>query len=205
MLEISGFKVFPEAVSFAVQEKMLGAIRKVVESAPLFRPQTPWGKPMSVQMTSAGRYGWVTDRRGYRYETAHPVTKEPWPPIPEVILQVWQTHAAGAPAPDSCLINFYDQKARMGLHQDKDEADFTYPVVSVSLGDPAVFRMGGMERKAPTRSITLSSGDVVVIGGEARLAYHGIDRIKYAGSPLLPADLFPGGGRVNITLRRVDP
>ncbi len=162
------------------------------------RPVTAWGKPMSVRMTSAGRVGWVIDRGRYRYADRHPETGAPWPAIPDSILDVWRVVSGWPDPPSSCLMNWYGEGAKMGLHQDKDEGDFAPPVVSVSLGDPARFRMGGTSRKGPTESTILSSGDVVVMGGAARLAYHGIDRVMFGESGLLP-----GGGRINLTLRVV--
>lgn len=196
--EIAGFRLFPGFLGRPAQEAMLADIRAVARAAPFFAPLTPWGKPMSVRMTSAGRYGWFTDRKGYRYEPRHP-SGAPWPPIPESVLGVWRAVSGWDGPPDCCLVNHYREKSRMGLHQDKDEMDFRAPVVSISLGDPAVFRIGGTERTAPTRSIVLESGDVVVMGGDARLAFHGVDRIRFGSSTLLEE-----GGRINLTLRVVD-
>lgn len=193
-----GFRIIKGKLPRETQQKMVEDIRNIVRSAPLFSPQTPWGKPMSVQMTSAGKYGWYTDKKGYRYEPKHP-NGNIWPPIPASVSAIWNELVGATRAPDCCLVNYYKEKARMGLHQDKDEADFSYPVLSISLGDPATFRMGGLERSAPTNSILLESGDVVLIGGDARLAYHGIDRIHFGRS-----DLLKDGGRINLTLRVVD-
>ena len=179
---------------------MVEDVRSVVEAAPFVSPMTPWGKPMTVRMTSAGAVGWVSDRSGYRYAPHHPETGAPWPPIPESVLCVWRALSGVSAEPDCCLINYYSAKARMGLHQDKDEADFSIPVLSISLGDPATFRIGGLTRSDPTQSVTLSSGDVLVMGDSARLAFHGIDRIKFGGSTLLR-----DGGRLNLTLRRAGP
>jgi alkylated DNA repair protein (DNA oxidative demethylase) len=155
---------------------------------------------MSVRMSSAGRLGWVIDRGRYRYASRHPETGGPWPPIPDSVLAVWRAVAGWPDDPDSCLINWYGEGARMGLHRDADEGEqaFAAPVVSISLGDPARFRVGGPSRKAPTESVILNSGDVVVLGGAARLAYHGIDRVMFG-----EGDLLPGGGRINLTLRVV--
>ena len=150
---------------------------------------------MSVRMTAAGDLGWVTDRTGYRYSKTH-LDGQPWPDIPDSILSVWRDLTDARRDPDSCLVNFYGEDARMGLHQDRDEDDLTWPVVSISLGDDALFRVGGVEKPTPSKSVWLRSGDVAVIGGEARLAYHGIDRIKFGSSSLLP-----DGGRINVTLR----
>jgi DNA oxidative demethylase len=180
------------------QAAMLEAVRAVAAAAPPFAPLTPWGKPMRVRMTSAGRYGWYTDRRGYRYEPRHP-SGVPWPPIPGEVLGVWRALVPGGRDPDCCLVNFYGEGARMGLHRDADEADFSWPVLSISLGDPATFRIGGTERSDPTRSFPLASGDVLLLAGAARLAYHGVDRIRFGASPLLR-----DGGRINLTLRVVD-
>jgi DNA oxidative demethylase len=180
------------------QTAMVEAVRGVAAAAPLFSPLTPWGKPMRVRMTSAGRYGWFSDRRGYRYIDRHP-SGAPWPAIPPEILAVWHALVPGGRDPDCCLVNFYGEGARMGLHRDHDEKDFSWPVLSLSLRDPAIFRIGGTERSDPTRSFPIESGDVVLLAGAARLAYHGVDRIRFGGSPLLRE-----GGRINLTLRVVD-
>lgn len=196
--EAGGFRILHGWLDLPAQEEMRDAIRGVARAAPFFRPLTPWGKPMRVQMTSAGKYGWFTDRKGYRYVREHP-SGVPWPPIPEPVLAVWRALVGETRLPDCCLVNYYAEGARMGLHRDEDEADFSWPVLSISLGDPGLFRMGGRERGDPTRSVWLESGDLVVMGGEARLAYHGIDRIRSGGSCLLR-----DGGRINLTLRVVD-
>ena len=190
---------FPEFLDSAAQAALLPEIRRIVAKAPLFTPAMPRsGQEMSVRMTNCGELGWVTDKeRGYRYQAAHPVTGKSWPPIPKLLLDLWR-EVAKYPAPEACLVNYYAGAAKMGLHQDKDEEDFAAPVLSVSLGDTAMFRIGGETRKAPTRAFELRSGDVVVLGGEDRLAYHGIDRILPGTSNLLAE-----GGRFNLTLRRV--
>lgn len=198
MIAIHGFEIHPEFLDRAAQERLVDELRSVARAAPFFAPVTPRGKPMSVRMTAAGKYGWITDARGYRYEPVHPAGM-PWPPIPETVLGVWRALVSEARLPDCCLVNYYGEKAQMGLHRDADEADFSWPVLSISLGDPGLFRMGGGARSDPTRSVLLSSGDVVVMGGPARLAYHGIDRIRFGGSTLLPQ-----GGRINLTCRVVD-
>lgn len=197
-LQIQGFDIYPDHLSPDAQARMVADIRKVVQAAPLFHPVTPRGQQMSVRMTSAGRVGWVSDRRGYRYEARHPDGGK-WPLIPDSVLSVWQGLSGTDRTPDCCLINFYGEGTRMGLHQDRDEQDFSQPVLSISLGDEALFRMGNVERGGATRSVWLRSGDVVVMGGEARLRHHGIDRIRFGSSPLLP-----NGGRINLTLRVVD-
>lgn len=196
--EIGGFLFHRGWLDDVAQQAMLTEIRAVIEAAPLVRPVTAWGKPMSVRMTSAGRLGWVIDRGRYRYAERHPESGAPWPPIPESVLEVWRGVSGWPADPDSCLVNWYTEGARMGLHQDRDEGRFDAPVVSISLGDPARFRIGGAERKGPTRSTILNSGDVAVMGGAARLAFHGIDRIMFGEGTLLPA-----GGRINLTLRVV--
>lgn len=155
------------------------------------------GKPFSVEETNFGPLGWVSDKSGYRYQPHHPVTGKPWPAIPEALAALWDEIAASPPA-ECCLVNLYRAGARMGLHQDKDERALASPVVSVSLGDDALFRIGGTARRGPSKSLKLGSGDVVMFGGPARLAYHGIDRILPGSSTLIP-----GGGRINLTLRRV--
>jgi DNA oxidative demethylase len=161
---------------------------------------TPGGKPMSVRMSNLGPLGWVTDRSGYRYQPLHPVTGRPWPAMPQVLLDLWSELADPATPPDSCLVNLYRGAARMGLHQDRDEADLRFAVLSVSLGDTAVFRLGGVRRGDPTGSLRLASGDVCLLAGEARTAFHGIDRVLAGSSRLVP-----GGGRINLTLRRASP
>ena len=196
-LQLRGFDIHAGLISAAQQADWVDDIRAVVAAAPLVSPVTPGGRPMSVRMTAAGRLGWVTDRAGYRYAARHPCGGD-WPPIPARVLDLWHRVTGLAREPDCCLINFYGEGARMGLHQDKDEGDFTFPVLSVSLGDDALFRMGGVDRPAPTQSLWLRSGDVVVMGGEARLAWHGIDRVRHGSSALLPK-----GGRINLTLRVV--
>ncbi|NRA98842.1 MAG: alpha-ketoglutarate-dependent dioxygenase AlkB [Rhodobacteraceae bacterium] len=177
---------------------LVETVRDVARHAPLNRFMTPYGKQMSVRMTAAGRVGWVADQTGYRYSAFQP-SGVPWPPIPQDILSIWTDITDLARAPDCCLINFYDENARMGLHQDKDEGNFDWPVVSISLGDDALFRVGTNDRRGPTRSVWLKSGDVVVLEGPSRLAYHGIDRLKPRSSTLLRE-----GGRLNLTLRVVE-
>ena len=196
--EIRGFRWYPGLIAPERQIEMVQALREVVAAAPLVLPVTPGGRAMSVRMTAAGRLGWVTDRRGYRYEPAHP-SGVAWPAIPEAVMEVWRAVSGVAREPDCCLINFYGAGARMGLHQDKDEGDFSFPVVSISLGDEALFRMGGVDRAEGTQSVWLRSGDVMVMGGAARLAWHGVDRVRHGSSTLLPQ-----GGRINLTLRVVE-
>ncbi|NDR57473.1 alpha-ketoglutarate-dependent dioxygenase AlkB [Aliiruegeria sabulilitoris] len=192
---IRGVSIFQGLLDSAAQMEMVAALREVARMAPFFRPVTSRGQSMSVRMTSAGQVGWVSDRRGYRYEPRHPEGSN-WPPIPESVLAVWSQVVPNARMPDSCLVNFYDADARMGMHQDRDEADLEQPVVSISLGDDALFRIGNLTRGGKTESVWLKSGDVLVIGGAARLVYHGIDRIRAGSSKLLP-----DGGRINLTLR----
>lgn len=198
MLAVGDFAIHKGFLDPAAQAVMAADVAAVADAAPPFAPLTPWGKPMSVRMTSAGRYGWFTDRKGYRYVDRHP-DGTPWPPVPESVLAVWRALVSQARMPDCCLVNLYGPKARMGMHRDADEGDFSWPVLSISLGDSALFRMGGPRRDDPTTSVVLESGDVVVFGGTARLAYHGIDRVRAGSSTLLP-----GGGRINLTCRVVD-
>ncbi|RBW55049.1 alpha-ketoglutarate-dependent dioxygenase AlkB [Ruegeria sp. A3M17] len=194
-LHLRGFDIRKAYLDVAAQTQLIEALRPILKSAPLFRPVTPSGKEMSVRMTSAGALGWVTDKGGYRYQAQHPKGTV-WPDIPETILGIWRKLASNQRDPDCCLINYYGEGARMGLHQDKDEADFSWPVLSISLGDDALFRIGNESRGGKTESIWLNSGDVVVMGGPARLTYHGVDRIRFGSSKLLPK-----GGRINLTLR----
>jgi alkylated DNA repair protein (DNA oxidative demethylase) len=199
---VAGLRYVPGHFDRAEQEALVADIRRVVAAAPLFVPAMPkTGKPMSVRMTNCGPLGWVTEReRGYRYQPVHPVTGAPWPGIPKTLLDLWSTVSGFDKPPEACLVNFYDSDAKMGLHQDRDEKAFAAPVVSVSLGDQCLFRVGGTGRSDPTRSFRLSSGDVVVLGGESRLIFHGVDRI-YPGT----STLLKNGGRINLTLRRVNP
>lgn len=197
-INVRGFLIYKGFLDRSVQEDLVSEARVIAGTAPFFAPVTARGQKMSVRMTSAGQLGWISDRSGYRYEANHP-NGVAWPAIPEVVFDVWRAVADTSRLPDSCLINFYGEGARMGLHQDKDEGDFRWPVVSISLGDDALFRMGNPTRGGKTESIWLSSGDVVVMGGEARLSYHGIDRIRFKSASLLP-----NGGRINLTLRAVD-
>ena len=196
--DLGGVALWPGLLDAAAQARLLADVRAVAAEAPLYHPVTPSGRPMSVRMTAAGRFGWVSDRQGYRYAQAHPVTARPWPAIPPTALAVWAQVSGCARAPECCLINHYAEGARMGLHQDRDEADFTCPVVSISLGDPGLFRVGGTTRGGRTASAWLASGDVAVLAGPARLAFHGVDRIRYGESGLLAK-----GGRLNLTLRVV--
>ncbi|MCB6178056.1 alpha-ketoglutarate-dependent dioxygenase AlkB [Rhodobacter sp. Har01] len=197
--QIRGFRVWPGHLDRAAQEALVADIRAVAAAAPFVAPVTPGGKPMTVRMTGAGRLGWVTDRHGYRYEARHP-SGVAWPPIPLSVLALWRDLTGLNREPDCCLVNFYGPQARMGLHQDKDEGDFSWPILSVSLGDDALFRIGGVDRAEGTQSVWLRSGDVVVFGGPARLAWHGVDRLRPGSSTLLPE-----GGRFNLTCRVVVP
>jgi alkylated DNA repair protein (DNA oxidative demethylase) len=203
---LDGAKLYPGLLSRAAQGQMLAEVLDVIAAAPLFRPEMPrTGKPFSVEMTNAGPLGWVSDRAGgYRYQDTHPVTGKPWPAIPQSLLGLWHFVAGYTAPPECCLVNYYAPGAKMGLHQDKDEQAMDAPVVSVSLGDRALFKVKGPERSGPASwSVKLTSGDVVVLGGKARDYFHGIDRIYPGTSTLLPQDTFPEGGRINLTLRRV--
>ena len=195
-----GVRHLPSHLPQDAQETLLEAIRAVVRQAPLYVPAMPrTGKEMSVRMTNCGTLGWVTDQEhGYRYQPTHPVTGEPWPPIPEALMRLWREVADYPHPPQACLVNFYTADAKMGQHQDRDESEFAAPVVSVSLGDDCLFRVGGTRRTDKTVSLRLCSGDVLVLGGESRLAFHGVDRIYPGTSMLLKSD-----GRINLTLRRV--
>ncbi len=193
---MDGFRLWPGALCAAAQSGLLAGVLAAVEQSPFFRPVTPGGRPFSVEMTNLGPLGWVSDRAGYRYQPTHPVTGVPWPPMPETLLTLWSDLTGWPDPPDACLVNLYRGEARMGLHQDRDEQDHSAPVLSVSLGDTAVFRIGAAGG-GPTRSVRLASGDVCALTGPARLARHGIDRVITGSSTLVP-----GGGRINLTLRR---
>ncbi len=197
---MNGFRLLAGYLDAARQQEVVQAVLAAASAAPFYRSETPAGKPMSVAMTNLGALGWVTDRNGYRYQPRHPGTDRPWPSIPDTLLQLWRELAEADVDADACLVNLYRDDARMGLHQDRDEADFRYPVLSVSLGDTAIFRLGGETRRSPTRTVRLASGDVCLLSGPARLAFHGVDRVLAGSSRLVP-----GGGRLNLTLRRALP
>jgi alkylated DNA repair protein (DNA oxidative demethylase) len=195
-----GVRLWPQYFDPAAQRRLVAEISQIIVAAPFYRPVMPGsGKPFSVLETNLGPLGWVSDVRGYRYETVHPETNAPWPPIPERLHELWSGLTAYPAEPECCLVNLYRGGARMGLHQDRDEAALDAPVLSVSLGDDALFRIGGNTRKGPTRSLRLRTGDVLVFGGPARLAFHGIDRVIENTS-----ECVTGGGRLNLTLRRVN-
>lgn len=197
-----GIRHIPGFLDRERQQALVEVIRAVVAEAPLYTPAMPrTGKEMSVRMTNCGTLGWVTDQeRGYRYQPTHPVTDRPWPEIPPSLLDIWRETSGSSIEPEACLVNYYGPDAKMGLHQDRDEKEFTAPVLSISLGDACLFRVGGTKREDRTVSFRLESGDVVVIGGESRLAFHGVDKIYPGTSALLKAP-----GRINLTLRRVTP
>ncbi len=196
---ISGLKYCPGHLDGEAQRLLVEHLRGAVTAAPLFTPVMPrTGRPFSVKMTNLGTLGWVSDRTGYRYQAMHPATGKPWAAMPEMVVDLWKKVSGYPHLPEACLVNVYREGAKMGLHQDADEEDFAAPVVSISLGDTAVFRIGGTERGGKTETLKLSSGDVVVMGGASRLCYHGIDRV-YSGTSKLLKD----GGRINLTLRRV--
>jgi alkylated DNA repair protein (DNA oxidative demethylase) len=195
----SGLRLAPGYLPRERQRELAETLRAVLADAPLFTPVMPrTGKPFSVRMTNLGPLGWVSDLAGYRYQPTHPVTGLPWPAIPDMLLEAWRDIGGYALPPEACLVNWYGPGARMGLHQDRDEQDLAAPVVSLSIGDTALFRIGGLKRADPTRSFRLASGDAMALSGESRLAFHGVDRVMAGTSTLLPS-----GGRINLTLRRV--
>jgi alkylated DNA repair protein (DNA oxidative demethylase) len=199
----------PEGVSLwrgrldvEAQRRLVEAVAALLAEAPPFRPTMPKsGRPFSVRMSNAGPLGWVSDRSGYRYQPVHPETGRPWPAIPRQVLDIWEALAAYPAPPEACLINLYDAAARMGAHQDKDEAALDAPVLSISLGAAAQFAIGGVDRGGGTQKLLLQSGDVLALGGPARLLFHGVDKVFAGTSPLPP--LPEGAERINLTLRRV--
>ncbi len=197
-----GFAHFPLYFSPAEQQTLISAVKAGVAQAPFYQPTMPrTGTPLSVVMSNFGELGWVTDKdKGYRYEAVHPKNGKPWPVMPEILLKLWDEVSAYPAPPEACLINWYHkEKTSMGMHVDLDEHELRAPVVSVSLGDPAMFRIGGPKRGGPTQGIKLYSGDVVVLAGKARLCYHGVSKIFFGESALVPR-----GGRINLTMRRVN-
>ncbi|HEX7074811.1 MAG TPA: alpha-ketoglutarate-dependent dioxygenase AlkB [Hyphomicrobiaceae bacterium] len=201
-MTLSGFKLLTGYFDAQRQAELLRQVEDVVRGAPFYRPTMPRsGKPLSVEMSNAGKLGWVTDKQGgYRYQRVHPVTGQPWPAIPDMLMGLWKDVAEYPAPPEACLINLYGPGSKLGSHVDADEKDSKAPVVSVSLGDDAIFHIGGPKRSDPKTRLHLQSGDVVVLGGAARFAYHGVDRILPGTSKLIA-----GGGRINLTLRRVTP
>jgi alkylated DNA repair protein (DNA oxidative demethylase) len=198
--DLEGFRLWPGLLSRAEQESLRDAIFARMRAGPLYIPRMPKsGAPMSVRMTNFGQLGWVTDKEsGYRYQATHPETDTPWPDMPEQVTELWSKLSGYDAPPEACLVNYYESEARMGLHVDSDEDAWDAPVLSISLGDTAIFRIGGTLRSDPTRSVRLASGDVCMLGGAARRAYHGVDRVLPGTSRLLPK-----GGRINLTVRRV--
>lgn len=198
--DLDGFRLWPGLLDRAAQESLRDAVFARFRAGPLYVPRMPKsGAPMRVRMTNFGALGWVTDKEGgYRYQATHPDTGAPWPDIPPRVLDLWGELCGYTAPPEACLVNLYEGDARMGLHVDADEEAWDAPVLSISLGDTAIFRIGGPVRSDPTRSVRLASGDVCLLGGAARRAYHGVDRILPGTSRLLPK-----GGRINLTVRRV--
>jgi len=195
-----GLALYPNLLSEGEQHALMRALEAAFEAAPPYKPLMPGsGQPWSITQTNLGELGWYSDRAGYRYEPRHPQTGRVWPAMPPLLLDIWDRLTGYEAPPEACLVNIYaSASAKMGLHQDKDEEALKAPVLSLSLGDTCVFRVGGFERRGPTRSFRLGSGDALVLGGASRLRFHGVDRV-IAGS----SRLVPGGGRINLTLRRV--
>jgi alkylated DNA repair protein (DNA oxidative demethylase) len=198
--DLDGFRLWPGLLGRAEQEALRDEVFARLKAGPLYIPRMPKsGLPMRVRMSNFGPLGWVTDKeRGYRYQPTHPETGRAWPEIPEQMLGLWRELTGYAAPPEACLVNLYEGDARMGLHVDSDEEAWDAPVLSISLGDIAIFRIGGVVRSDPTRSVRLASGDVCMLSGASRRAYHGVDRILNGTSSLLAK-----GGRLNLTLRRV--
>ena len=199
-LELAPGAVVLRGFAAPAARDLLDGAEAVVRAAPLRRMETPGGLRMSVAMTNCGALGWVTDRRGYRYDPVDPVSGRPWPPIPEAFRRVAHDAASAAGFadfdPDACLVNRYEPGARLSLHQDADERDFSQPIVSVSLGLPATFLFGGLRRADKAQRVALQHGDVVVWGGPSRMRYHGVLALKAGVSPT------DAGHRINLTLRK---
>ncbi len=198
--DLEGFRLWPGLLDRAAQEDLRDQVFARLRQGPVYVPRMPKsGQPMRVRMSNFGPLGWVTDKeRGYRYQSEHPETGKPWPEMPARVLELWRALADYPAPPEACLVNLYESDARMGLHVDSDEQAWDAPVLSISLGDTAIFRIGGVLRSDPTSSVRLASGDVCMLAGPSRRAYHGVDRILPGTSSLLPK-----GGRINLTLRRV--
>lgn len=195
-----GLILRPEALDFAQQAALMAALAEVTALAPLARARTRGGLT-SAAMTNCGEVGWWSDTRGYRYTSTHPATGKPWPPMPRAFADVVRRLMAGTPwpefQPDACLVNFYEGGAKMGLHQDRDEQDFSQPIVTVCLGDDADFLIGGFARAEKATAMVVRSGDVLVMGGPSRMRFHGVRKIYPGTSPL------PGvAGRYSLTFRK---
>jgi len=192
--------IYLPGFAIAQQRQLLDDLSSVLVAAPLRQMMTPMGFAMSVATSSCGALGWVSDAAGYRYSSIDPLTHAPWPPMPDSFFELAQTAAAMAGyadfQPDACLMNQYKIGTKMGLHQDKNEQDFTQPIVSVSLGIPARFQFGGKQRSDKPMQLMLHHGDVLVWGGHARLHYHGIMTVQPNTHPLL------GSTRINLTFRK---
>ncbi len=199
MIEVARYLTISEQIA------VVDACRAVIRQAPLFQKVMPSGAKFHYVCTSAGDYGWISDRQGYRYVDTHPLTQQPFPAIPPIIARIARAAAAQydlSLRPESALINWYGADGSLGLHQDKTERCLA-PVISFSLGDDCQFIIGGLERTDPKRSLVLHSGDVLIMGAEHRLVFHGVKRIM-AGTA--PAELgWREAGRINITVRQVDP
>lgn len=191
----------PECLTLIEQQALVEELRNVARKAPFFQPRLPGsGQAFSIKMTNCGPLGWVADRQGYRYQAHHPKTGLPWPAIPERLLELWRDFCGtDFPEPDCCLVNWYGPEAHLGLHRDDGEAA-DCPILSLSLGRSATFRLGGLKREDPRRALRLNSGDALLLGGESRLVWHGVPRLLKTG-----ADPLALGGRLNLTLRRVRP
>ena len=183
-----------------IEHDLVAALQAITAQAPFRHMFTPGGHQMSVAMTNCGNAGWVTDRNGYRYDGVDPVSGQPWPAMPQVFLDLAERAAAEAGfakfSPDACLINRYEPGARMSLHQDRDEQDFAAPIVSVSLGIPAIFLFGGLKRADKPRRFRLAHGDIVVWGGPSRLFFHGVAPLADGEHALI------GRRRINLTFRK---
>lgn len=198
--DMEGFRLLPEHLDREAQLAMVEMVATLAAAAPFTRYVMPrTGRPFSIDMTNAGSQGWIADRQSYRYSPVHPATGRPWPAIPQVLLDLWRGLTDYAYDPECCLINHYHgEGAKLSLHRDEDEEAKDAPILNISLGDTAIFRLGGLDRKDPTRSFPVTSGTVMVFAGPSRMFYHGVDRLRVGSSRLLP-----GGGRLNLTLRRV--
>ena len=204
-LEVNGLKLYPDYLSQAQQEQLLQTVIDAIQPTPFYQAKSPYsGKSIGPKMTNMGELGWYSDEKGYRYQEHHPETNLPWSAMPQVLLDIWADVSDYDKPPQCCLVNYYDQPdSKLGLHKDHDEETFEPPIVSVSLGDSCLFRMGLTDKKTPTRSFTVDSGAIMVMGKQARTAYHGVDRILYGETTLLNNKKPFHQGRLNLTLRRV--
>ncbi len=200
-------KILVDILSYYIQKKIVGEISEIISKAPLFKPLTPiWNKPLKISITNAGKWGWLSDKQGYKYVKHHPITKKKWPPIPKTFLKIWNKYGSTLTPPNCSLINVYkNEKASLGIHQDKDENNFSFPVVLISIGNKAIFNYGSSRKNL--KKMLLSSGSVIVLKNESRLYYHSVSKVYKNNKNIFLNSKnvsLPKEGRISVTLRRFE-